>query len=58
MEGWKASEEKSTFYRDQSELESSTFDISDDALEALSCAEVTSESALSLNFSSFHLHCC
>ena len=58
MEVWKASEEKSTFDRDQCEMESSTFDISDNALEALACAEVTSDSALSFNFSSFHLHCC
>jgi hypothetical protein len=58
MKIWKVSDEKSTFDLDQSEQASLTFDISDSALEAMAVAEVTSASALSLNFSSFHLHCC
>jgi hypothetical protein len=43
---------------DQTEEETLTSEISDEALEAAAGTEDGPSAALSLNFSSFHLHCC
>ena len=47
-----------TFDLDHAEEETFTSEISDEALEAAAGTEGGSSPALSLNFSSYHLHCC